>query len=269
MNYDYNPDINTGQLGLYSEVPYQGFAYIYSQSSEEEANWNALLMNIAHSFHNGISFTASYAYSHNLSDYRGEAPFISSQGTQDSRNLHADYGNAQLNQPHVFTTSTVYTEPFFRSGALLKRLVLGGWVFTNVDTIQSGMSLDFGLDVGNGGLSTRPDLRAPIDVTKDVRGTGSWFDSSPTRFEAPPAGFYGTAPVGGFLGPGLINFDMGAYKDFALSHGQKIEFRSEFFNVFNHANFLGVDTVYGDAQFGAVTSARDPRIMEFALRYTF
>jgi hypothetical protein len=62
---------------------------------------------------------------------------------------------------------------------------------------------------------------------------------------------------------------MGLYKDFHFTEHNVIQFRSEFFNIFNHTNFSGISTSYGSGNFGQVTSALDPRIIEFALKYRF
>ena len=62
---------------------------------------------------------------------------------------------------------------------------------------------------------------------------------------------------------------MAFYKDFHVTEASKVEFRAEAFNVFNHTNFSGVSTAFGSGSYGEITSARDPRIFEFALRYEF
>jgi hypothetical protein len=62
---------------------------------------------------------------------------------------------------------------------------------------------------------------------------------------------------------------MGFYKDFRVTERHTIQFRSEFFNIFNHTNFNAVDTTFGDGAFGQVVGAADPRIIEFALRWQF
>ena len=85
----------------------------------------------------------------------------------------------------------------------------------------------------------------------------------------PAVGFFGNAGNGIIGGPGLVNFDMGFYKDFRVTEHHAIQFRSEFFNLFNHTNFNFVDTTFGDGQFGQVVVAADPRIIEFALRWQF
>ncbi|PYV20869.1 MAG: hypothetical protein DMG24_21380 [Acidobacteria bacterium] len=66
-----------------------------------------------------------------------------------------------------------------------------------------------------------------------------------------------------------MDFDMAFYKDFAFSERAKLQFRGELFNIFNHTNFNAIDPNFGSGTFGQVTSAADPRIIEFALRLEF
>jgi hypothetical protein len=94
-----------------------------------------------------------------------------------------------------------------------------------------------------------------------------WFNTA--AFAAPAYGYFGSAGTGTLRGPGLINFDMGLYKDFRFTEKRKLQFRSEFFNIFNHTNFSSVSTTLGNGNFGQVTSALDPRIIEFSLRLQY
>lgn len=94
-----------------------------------------------------------------------------------------------------------------------------------------------------------------------------WFNTA--AFSAPLAGYFESAAPGSVTGPGYIGFDMALYKDFDIAEGKTIQFRSEFFNAFNHTNFSGISTGFGSGDSGQVTSARDPRILEFALRFQF
>jgi hypothetical protein len=94
-----------------------------------------------------------------------------------------------------------------------------------------------------------------------------WFNTN--AFAAPAAGFFGNAGPGIIPGPGCVDFDMAFYKDFKIGERQKFQFRGELFNIFNHTNFNGVATAVGAGDYGQITSARDPRIVEFVLRYEF
>src|SRR5258708_3251498 len=82
-------------------------------------------------------------------------------------------------------------------------------------------------------------------------------------------GKFGNAGVGIITGPGLVNFDMGLMKDFVLTEKKRLQFRSEFFNVFNHTNLGNPTTTVGNGNYGRITSALDARILEFSLRFHF
>jgi hypothetical protein len=71
-------------------------------------------------------------------------------------------------------------------------------------------------------------------------------------------------------GPGYWNLDLGVLKNFTISEGKEIQFRGEFFNVFNNANFSDPNSTLNSANFGQITNTRgDPRIMQFALKFYF
>jgi hypothetical protein len=80
---------------------------------------------------------------------------------------------------------------------------------------------------------------------------------------------YGTLPRNYFRGPGFVNFDLAFSKTTALvGERTKLEFRAEFFNIFNHANFQNPVTSITSGQFGQITTTYDPRIIQLALRLT-
>jgi hypothetical protein len=143
---------------------------------------------------------------------------------------------------------------------------LGGWQFADITTVQSGFALDPGLATATPGLATRADRVSGSQVSGS-KTINEWFNTS--AFAAPPAGYFGNAAPGSIIGPGVVDFDMAVYKDFHITERNFIQFRAEAFNIFNHTNFSGVQTAFGAGNFGNVTSALDPRIFEFALRYQF
>jgi hypothetical protein len=142
---------------------------------------------------------------------------------------------------------------------------LGGWRYAGITAIQSGISLQPKLSISNQGLATRPD--ATGTALSYPKTPGEWFNTG--AFSAPAYGFYGNAANGSITGPGLVTFDMALYKDFKIGERAAFEFRGELFNIFNHTNFNAISTTYGASNFGQVTSALDPRIVEFALRFHF
>lgn len=264
--FNYDPSINSGTFE-YVFAPYQGWGQILSNVSSTNMNWDGLLVNVRHQVSKGLFFSAAYTWSHALTDtHGGYELFQNNDSTQDIYHPHADYGNADSNVAQILNFSYIWYLPFFSNASRFKHAVLGGWTYTGSTTFQTGFSQDPLLSVSEQGLATRPDIvrGQPIHGPKKV---AEWFNTS--AFTQPAFGFFGNSSNGTIPGPGLVNFDMGLYKDFHIVGENVFEFRSEFFNVFNHTNFNAVDTTYGSGSFGQLTGAADPRIIEFAARWQF
>lgn len=90
-----------------------------------------------------------------------------------------------------------------------------------------------------------------------------WLDTS--SFAAPEYGFFRDARNGTIRCPGYTSLNVSLYKTIPITHGFSTEFLAEAFNVLSHPNFEAVSTNLGAGNYGQVTSAGDPRIMEFAL----
>jgi len=261
--YNYNPAVNTGTYE-YVYGPYPGYGNLGTNETIGKANWNAMMASVRHSVGHGVFFTGSYTYSHGLSNSFSQS-FFGGGSVQNTYNPQADYGNSAINVAHVLSFSYIWDIPFLKNDKSWKGSLLGGWKYSGITAIQSGLSLSPGLSVANQGLAGRP----------NTTGTGlsypktqaEWFNTA--AFAAPAYGFFGDASNGSITGPGLVTFDMALYKDFRIGEKQTIQFRGELFNIFNHTNFNGIQTAYGTSNFGQATGALDPRIVEFALRYHF
>jgi hypothetical protein len=202
-----------------------------------------------------LFLSMAYTWSHGLSD----------STTTNYYNPLEFYGNTSLNVPQVFTVSAVYSLPWLQHRSGIVGTALGGWQVSTIATFDDGYSLTPGLSVPNQGNGARPNTNgASIAGPKTV---AEWFNTA--AYSAPAAGYFGDAGTGTIRGPGLINFDFTLQKTFRIRESQGIQFRAEFFNIFNHANFTSVSTTYGNGTFGQVTAAADPRIMELSLRYKF
>ncbi len=261
--FDYNPSINTGTYAyVYGQYP--GLGSLSTNETIGRANWNGLVASVRHSTGHGIFFTGSYTYSHGLSNSFSQS-FFGGGSVQDTRNPNLDYGNSAINVKQVLALSYIWEIPFLKNKQGWEGTLLGGWKYSGITAIQSGISLTPGLSLTNQGLATRPDASGlPLTYPKSA---AEWFNTA--AFAAPGYGSFGTAANGSITGPGLVTFDMALYKDFRFKEHQLFELRGELFNIFNHTNFSSVQTSFGASNFGQVTSALDPRIVEFALRYHF
>ena len=259
-NYDFNPLINTGKFFPYLFSPFPGYAAIDTYTTGLNSNWHAMEITVRHPVSQSLFLTAAYTWSHDLAQVAS-----SSTAGYDVYNYRRFYGNSGLNVPQILTISAIWNIPWLSHAQGWKHALLGGWQYSDITTIRSGMSFTPGLSIANQGIAVRPNvtgagLSGPHTVAE-------WFNVS--DFTAPPAGYFGNAGSGVILGPGLIDFDMALYKDFHITERNVMQFRGELFNIFNHPNFTAISLNYGTPNFGQLTAAADPRIAEFALRYQF
>ena len=162
------------------------------------------------------------------------------------QNPKADWGPSNFNPAQQASGNFSYDLPFGH-GRFLGGNVTGvadkfisGWSWHGIVTIQTGFPFTplAGSNQSNNGDSRNPDR---VSINPNFSGTvieGSptqWFN--PAAFLLPPAGTYGNAGRDILIGPGLTEFDMSLFKTTAISERVKLEFRAEFFNLFNHANF--------------------------------
>jgi hypothetical protein len=253
--YDFNPLLNPGNYSNSYFAPYRGYNTISYYTSWGKSSWNALLLSVKHPIGNNLYLTVAYTYSHNLTNMNS---------VQNARDPDSSYGDSSLNTPQVLTWSLIYTEPWLKNSTGWKRQLLSGWKLSDMTTIQSGASLTFGLSTSHNGLATRPDAIAPLVYEHKLL---EWFDTK--TFAQPAPGFFGNAGVGTVLSPGLSNFNMALYKDFRMSERLILQFRSEFFNAFNHPNFGSPNTNLGAGSFGQITTMKNPRIGELVLKLKF
>ena len=260
---DYPADINTG-TNPYVYGPFYGWGSISSATTTGNAEWHGLLVSARHQVGHGLFLSGSYTYSHGIQEAFGSG--FGSQSVQNSYNVRADTGNSNVNVGHLASFSWIYDIPFMSHAKGFSRALLGGWKYNGISTFRSGFSLNPGLSVANQGLATRPDVAAGQQLSYPKTIT-QWFNTA--IFQRPAFGSFGNAGVGTITGPGLVNFDMGLYKDFAFTEKRRLQFRSEFFNVFNHPNLGNPTTTLGSGNYGRITSALDGRIIEFSLRFHF
>ena len=270
--YNFNPNLNVSSYTSAYYAPYQGYGSITWYNPIGIDNWNALEASLRHPMGHHLYVTVAYTWSHNL-DNAG--------GFQNIYNFQSAYGNSSLDTPDVFTASAVYTLPFFNSG--WKHAVLGGWKFSDMTTIQSGSFASVGLTgtFGKSGYTlgpiTRPNLVGQLTYPKTwkpyIYGSNAfWFNPGTTAnpvFAVPANGNFGTFGNGTVQSPGTAVSNMSLYKDLQLHESVRLQFRAEYFNVFNHTNPNGPGTTFGSGTFGVITSAKDPRIGELALKLFF
>ncbi len=264
--YQFNPEINAQTYSNNVLVPFQGYAGISQIEPALNTNWYGLEIGVRHPVGHNVSLTVAYTWEHDLSEIRGNSLFDNESGPVNVYAPGNDYGNSAVNVPQSLSFGYIWNLPWYQNAHGWQKQVLGGWRYSGLATIEDGFSQNPGLSISKPGLANRPNTVSGVSVV-GPKTVHEWFNTA--AFAAPAVGYFGSAAPGDIYGPGMKDFDMAIYKDFNFLEHHKIEFRAEAFNVFNFTNFNGVSTSFGSGTYGTITSARDPRIFEFALRYQF
>jgi hypothetical protein len=160
-------------------------------------------------------------------------------------------------------------KPLLNSAGKLEQAFFGGWNVGGILSIASGapFSISAGGDLANVGGGTQ---RAQVIGDPNTGYTQSifqWFNTA--AFRTPTPFTFGNAGRNNLRGPSSTGFDFVTYKDFALTERAKLEFRAEFFNLPNHARFGIPNSNVQSGAFGRITTAGDPRDIQFALKLIF
>jgi hypothetical protein len=234
--------------------------------SSAASNYNALEVKVEKRLSNGLNGLISYTYSKSLDDALAGNP-------QNSRNVAAEYGSSVFDVRQRLVVSGLYQLPFGRTGYWLKSgpasWIVGGWEYTGIASVQTGRYLTpvYSANVSNTYNSAdRPNLIGnPNSGPKTVQ---QWFNTT-TAFSKPATGTFGNAGRDIIEAPGYTDLDSTLARSFPLPREANLQFRAEFFNIFNHPNFDPPNVTADSASFGAIPSAEAPRQMQFALRVTF
>jgi len=216
-----------------------------------------------------IQFLASYTWSQSRDNASGFENLLNPFCFKCDRELSG------FDVRNRFVFSSTYGLPFDRfasSGG--KKNLLSGWQVGGITTFQSGVPVrltDLASDNSlTGGFDfepvDRPSLIGKVRIMNPRNPSHLYFD--PGAFTHEPLGQIGNIPHDLFAGPGVNNWDFSLLKRTTIKERFIWEFRAEFFNIFNHAQFLNPD---GDiaGNFGKVTAARDPRFIQFATKIAF
>jgi hypothetical protein len=233
------------------------------EATEANSTYNALQASVQREV-GDFRFLGAYTFSKSIDN---------SSGFYDEPNPYnpsLSRGLSTFDATHNFVMSYSYDLPFAKSTNGAKGKLLAGWTVTGITRFTTGFPVtltesDDASLCGCSGADVPNYNGQPIHFL-DIRKTGQWFDTSP--FSPETTGVFGNTRRRFFHGPGINNWDFSLHKDTAITERTNLEFRAEFFNVFNHAQFSHVT---GDilGSFGQVTGARAPRIGQVALKFSF
>ncbi len=270
----YGPGATTGNTGKRRVLsllnPTQGTYYGQVDITDDggNANYNGLLTSVQHRFSQGFTILANYTWSHCISDgdFNGD---LRGSYYQNPFNRTADRGNCNFDYRHVFNLSFVAISPV--KGNDWRGRLLGNWQLAPLLQVRSGgpVNVTSGKDNSLSGENLdRPNLVAGVPLYAPSMGPQlQWIN--PAAFTANPAGTFGNVGRDTLQGPGFLGLDLAFSRLFDLRENWKLEARFEAFNSLNHTNFNNPGASISSSTFGRITSAGDPRILQFAMKMHF
>jgi hypothetical protein len=260
--------------------PTQGAYYSAVDQTDAGATstYHALLLKVEHRFSHGVTWLANFTDSHCIStwDFGGE---LAGNDYQNPLNRNAEKGDCNFDRRHIFNSSLVAISGGLGEG--FTRQLTKGWQFAPIVSFNSGQpfSITDGTDVSlTGENADRPNVIAGVPSLPHT--LNSWFN--PAAFAGSCAlaayattpgcetpGTFGNAGRDIFHTPGSIQWDMSASRIFQYRERWRMEFRGEFFNLMNHANWNGPSAAISSATFGQITSFGGPRLIQLSLKLYF
>lgn len=283
--------VTTNTLANIAErVPFQGFSPSAAMQLESGGSswYNALLASLNKRISHGLRVQASYTFAKSLStDSTSTTGPNGGDAIGDQNSPRQRYGPDEFIRRHRLIVNYTYDLPGPNGGGTFRKETLGGWSLVGVTTVQSGENLSlrftnalnvFGITNDRASLSGKctpgqyVNSSAPNHFQNYVNANCF---TTPAVFSAddPRALGFGNSGVGILEGPGQFNWDLGILKNLSLGwprEGAGMEFRTDFFNAFNHTQFANPNVTFGTPTFGRITDTSvGPRVIQFALKMKF
>jgi hypothetical protein len=276
------------QPSLQARRPIQGFGSISAAIPQGRSDYNALQIKLEKRYGQGLYLLNSFTWSKTLDNGSQvlEEPNGNTGTPQNINNIAADRGIGTYDQPFNNTTSFVYELPVGRGrlfgGDMNSAFdaIVGGWTISGVNTMTSGQPINFrygpspvtnNLPSFLGGVALRPNVICD-PINRDVRPnpTAGYFVLSCLSRPSVTSPF-GNAGRNIARSNNYFNLDFGIQKQFKLPINEftKLEFRAEFFNVFNKTNFQAANSDITSAAFGTIGSTFPARQIQLALKLNF
>lgn len=244
------------------------FGSIFGQMPVANSSYNSFQTLVHQRLSHGLQFLASYTWSRSIDNASSFENVVNPIDPRKSRSL------SLFDARHRLVVSEYWRIPERRTSNWARHLA-NGWALSGILTLQSGFPIRL-TSSSDKELMNSFDLETPGEPTQVApfrhldpqKSGGYYFD--PSSFVEAPLGQIGNAPRTICCGPGTTNLDFAVHKVVAMRESKKLEFRTEIFNVFNHTQFFNPDGNITDGpSFGQVRRARDPRVVQLALRFTF
>jgi len=253
-------------------------------TTDANSSYHSLQLMAEHRMAHGFTVLSSYTWSKSLDSDSG---ISEGDGVTNPFDPQFDHGISDFNRAHVFALSFVSLLPEMHGSSAALRKLTNGWEFTGIASYKTGLPINVvtGQDTQMVGAAyenfgqTRPQLVGDPHIPHPNKAAylNEWFNAAAFALPCPVALVQGSCPVpalGNFgrnvlTGPGYEDWDLGLFKNTTITERAKTQFRAEFFNAFNHANFSNPLANMSGAQLGAITSASPGRTIQLSLKIVF
>lgn len=271
----YNPNETLAQNQANINIRRPMGAYYQGLALGEDigtSSFNALVASLQRQAGHGLTFLIGYRWSKCLNESE-EALFDAN--AYSSTDPRFDRGPCSYNVANQFKASFVWEVPRARLNWSVANKALDGWQVNGLLTLRTGQPFSVLSGVNNStsgiGMDRADQIGSPYLQGKrsDAQKASKFFNTS--AFVANAAGTFGNTGRDAYSGPGYEDFDFSLARTFKIPFGdlQALQFRAESFNLLNRVNFLNPNASVASSSFGTISSANDPRILQFALKYSF
>jgi hypothetical protein len=265
------------------------FSTVQQDLQDINANYNSLQLSAEKRMSRGFMILANYTWSKSLDDLPPRAGVTgfdtsSARPWDDPLRHQFDYGPSEFDHTHRFVASSIWQLPSLKGQNSVVRTFFGDWQLSGLVQAQTGrpMTVNQGTDISGTGIGLDRGSFTGVDpytsgVCAGVAACKLWLNPAAFKLAADPTikNTFGNIGKGSLRFPGFYAWDMGISKTFAVTEDFKLQLRGEFFNLFNHVNFLGDEgtvnnfSTVNNANFGRLRTAMDPRIGQIALKLIF
>lgn len=243
------------------------FSNIFAEDTMANSSYNGLQLSLEKNYSHGLLFQASYTLSKAIDQG------ASFENELNPINFGATRGLSLMDAKHRFVFSPVWELPIPKHDGFAGKAV-NGWGVSAIIIYQSGFPIRMQSQNDTELMSSfffedanTPQVTGPVQFQNPKTHGGFWFNTSNFSDAAP--GAFGNIPHALCCGPAISNTDLVISKKTSISEKLHTEFRAEFYNAWNHTQFLNPDGNWSDSTFGQVLKARDPRVMQFGLKLLF
>ncbi len=257
--------------------PFPQYANVQSLTMDGNSVYNSLQAKLEHRWKNGFVLSAAYTFSKLLDDVDEVADSNSRahrQGIQNVYDLRAEWGIGGYDIPQRFVANYVYSLPFgpgkkWGGDTPVVRDIIGGWEFSGITEFQTGQPLPITQPNNTHGFT---ETQRPNVIGSPVLSSGQtiqhWFNTA--AFQEAPDFTLGDSPRFPLHGPGLNNWDLALQRNFMIRERVRLQFRGEFYNAWNHAQFSNPNGSVTSPSFGAIGGTSEAgRVTELVLRIFF